>query len=115
MKQILKIKDNCSNYNSARGFIMLEVKEFLRNLFGTVKAVFRLMLVTITFFLSGLNNVIFAGREVCGFTFTYDFMSQDIDKLNYIDKLNMQLEDDTEEDLGDGYIYIEGDEDEEDY
>lgn len=94
---------------------MLEVKEFLRNLFGTTKAVFRLILVTITFFLSGLNNVVFAGREVCGFTFTYDFMSQDIDKLNYIDKLNMQLEDGEDEQMGSEFIIIEGDEEDEDY
>ena len=89
---------------------MLEIKEFLKNLLGTVKAVFRLVLVTITFFLSGLNNVLFNGREICSFNFVYDYLSQDIDKLTYIEKLNMQLEDDIEE-LDDEFIIIEDDED----
>lgn len=96
-----------------RDFLIVDVKEFLKNILSTVKALLRLVLLTVTFFFSGLNNVLFAGREICDFDFVFDYLKQDLDKLSYIDKLNAQIGD-FEDDMEDGYIIIEGEEDEED-
>jgi len=96
-----------------RDFLIVDIKEFLRNLFSTIKALLRLILLTVTFFFSGLNNVLFAGREICDFDFVYDYLKQDLDKLSYIDKLNAQIGD-FENSTEDGYNIMEGGEDEED-
>lgn len=92
---------------------MFSIKEFFKNLLGVVRAIIRLFLVTITFFLSGLNNVLFSGREVCGFSFNFDILSQDVEKISYLQKLDLQLEEGMEEEDGDDFLYI--DEDDEGY
>jgi hypothetical protein len=91
---------------------MLEFKLFLSNLLGTIKATLRLLLLTINFLLAGLNYVWFAGREIADFDFVFDYLSQDIDKLTYIDKLNSQIGDFEDEEGIEG-IYLEGED--EDY
>ena len=90
---------------------MAVIKEFFVGLFSKIRAFLRLILVTVTFFLSGLNSILFAGREVAGFTFTFDYLQEDIDKLSYVDKLNMQLDDEESGNFEEDLIFLE-DEDE---
>ena len=106
MKQVLR-----DSIHLMRDFLMVDLRGFLKNVFGLIKAILRLILLTIDFFLCGLNNVLFAGREIADFEFVFDLLSQDIDKLNYIDKLNAQMMG-SEEILEEEGLYI--DEDEED-
>ena len=88
------------------------MKEFLKSTLGIIKAVLRLTLLTFTFFLDGFNKIVFGGTEIAGYTFIFDFLSQDIDKLCLIDKLNAQIEINIEDPEGEVY-FIEGDEEEE--
>lgn len=97
------VLDNCEE---------AKLKEFFKNTLGTLKAVLRLSLLTFTFFFDGLNKVVFGGTEIAGYTFIFDFLSQDIDKLCYIDKLNSQIELNIDDPEGELY-FIEGDEEEE--
>ena len=88
---------------------MLELKAFISNLISTIRALLRLTLLTIGFFISGLNNILFSGRQVAGYGFIFDYLSQDVDKITYIEKLNSQIEEPTEVEYAED-AYIEGDE-----
>lgn len=110
MKQFLK-----DVAYSIKDFIFIDFKMFLthilKTVFGIIRALLRLALVTILFVLKGLNDIIFSNREIVDFEFVYDYLAHDMDKLAYVDKLNSNVDDLGEEYYGDIIIVEDEEED----
>jgi hypothetical protein len=64
------------------------MKENLKPLLSTLKAIARLCLVSHLFFIDGLKQVIFERREIVDYDYIFTYLSDDEDKISYIDKLN---------------------------
>jgi len=80
-------------------------KDFLKELFSICRALIRLILVTIIFFIDGVHCVVFARREICDYDYLYTYQNVDQDKLAYIDRLQSQV--DGEVDMEEGFIIDE--------
>ncbi len=70
---------------------MVSVKSFLLSTLSVIRALLRLLLVTIIFFLEGINSVIFQKSEVSGFVLNCTYQKEDEDRIAYLEKLNNTL------------------------
>lgn len=81
-----------------KGESLMETKEFFKQVFSFFRALARLVLLTIIFFIDGFHNVLFARREICDYEYIFNYLSADEDKISYIEKLNGHI-DDVEDDV----------------
>lgn len=68
------------------------MNENLKRFFSTLRSVIRIFVLTVLFFIDGLQKVIFDGMEIIRFEYLVKPLGVDEDKLAYIDKLNNLIE-----------------------
>ncbi len=67
------------------------VKNLVSKTFSIFKALLRLCLLTLTFFIECLDGIFFSSREICGYDIYFKPQNCDEEKISYISKLNNQM------------------------